>query len=114
MRKSLYIAIGISIILGCSSKHEFEAKIWKEKGIDGWMTDVREKMVDDLIESDTLIGMNQLEVIALLGQPESASEMELKYLIREKYSNDIDPDYVSYLEVNLNEEGIVLNCKIHK
>ena len=78
------------------------------------MTDIREKMVDDLIESDTLIGMNQGQVIELLGQPRSVTKTELEYLVREKYGNDIDPEYISNLVIELDNEGRVEKCKVEK
>ena len=40
------------------------------------MTDFREKMVDDLIQSDTLIGMNTEQVVELLGKPKSENKTE--------------------------------------
>lgn len=78
------------------------------------MNDVREKMVDDLLQSDVLIGLNHREVIALLGQPETENEKELVYLIREKYGIDIDPEYTSNLHVEFDHDGYVMNCEIKK
>ncbi|RYZ53872.1 MAG: hypothetical protein EOP49_06410 [Sphingobacteriales bacterium] len=88
---SLIISFLILIIwtaLGCKSK--FDSAEWNGKGIDWQWTDVREKMVDDLIDSDTLIGMDTAQVYKLLGQPEIATDSSRFFLIREKYTTDID------------------------
>ena len=78
------------------------------------MTDVRENMIDDLIQSDTLIGMNKEQVIELLGQPKSETETRFEYLIREKYGTDIDPEYISNLMIEFNDKGQVRNYRIEK
>ena len=69
------------------------------------MTDVREKMIIDLIDSDTLIGLNKTKVFELLGQPDLEDSLQLKYLVREKYTNDIDPDYIKYLIIDFSISG---------
>lgn len=102
------------IMLSCNSNEEFDSANWKNKAVDWQMTDFREKMVDDLLKSDTLIGMDKNQVIELLGKPESVSKGEIKYLLREKYGLDIDPEYISYLKIEFNEMGQVSNCNIKK
>ena len=92
----------------------FDSKVWNQKGVDWWVTDIREKMVDDLIESDTLIGMSQEEVIELLGRPQSETQREIEYLVREKYGNNVDPEYISNLVIELDDEGRVKKCKVKK
>ena len=101
------------LTLSCGTER-FDSRVWNQKGVDWWMTDIREKMVDDLIESDTLIGMIQGQVIELLGQPRSVTKTELEYLVREKYGNDIDPEYISNLVIELDNEGRVEKCKVEK
>ena len=71
-------------------------------------------MILDLISSNTLIGMKSDEIINLLGEPEFEKENSLQYLIREKYSWNIDPDYIKYLIVEMNEKDIVKNIYVHK
>lgn len=104
----------VLVISSCDSRQNFDSYKWKQKGVDWWMTDCREKMVDDLIQTDTLIGLNRKEVIELLGHPESEKEKELVYLIREKYGTDIDPEYISNLQVEIDDEGHVIKCEIEK
>jgi outer membrane protein assembly factor BamE (lipoprotein component of BamABCDE complex) len=110
----LLIMLTVLMISSCDSKQKFNSEEWKKKGIDWRMTDVREKMVDDLIQSDTLQGMSKEQVIELLGHPESENEDELEYLIREKYGTDIDPEYISSLIIEFDDDGQVRNYKIEK
>ena len=110
------ILIGLSTltVTSCDSEQNFNAAEWKQKELDWWMTDTREKMVDDLMESDTLIGLTQGEVIKLLGLPESQTETEMTYLIREKFESDIDPEYISDLQIIFDNMGQVKNCEVRK
>ncbi len=110
----LIICLTVLAVSSCNSKQKFDSDEWKQTGLDWWMTDFREKMVDDLIQNDTLIGMNQEQVIELLGLPESENKAKLEYLIREKYGSDIDPEYISNLIIEFDEKGQVRNCKIEK
>ena len=110
----LIICLTVLAVSSCNSKQEFDSDEWKQTGLDWWITDFREKMVDDLIQNDTLIGMNQEQVIELLGLPESENKAKLEYLIREKYRSDINPEYISNLIIEFDEKGQVRNCKIEK
>ncbi|MDA8692760.1 hypothetical protein N9L92_01770 [Saprospiraceae bacterium] len=114
MKKIFQIILISIIVCNCNSKQEFNSKEWNKKSVDWWMTDIREKMVDDLIFSDTLIKLSKIEVIKLLGQPENNSSFELKYLIREKYGFDIDPKYITMLIIKFDEKGKVIKCEIEK
>ena len=116
MKIYLIILIGLSTltVTSCDSEQKFNAVEWKQKELDWWMTDTREKMVGDLMESDTLIGLTRVEVIELLGLPESQTETEMTYLIREKFESDIDPEYISDLQIILDNMGQVKNCEVRK
>lgn len=64
----LFLSVGLIALMisACDSYRSFDSNLWKQKKTDWWMDDVREKMVNDLIESDTLIGMNKTQVVGLL------------------------------------------------
>lgn len=100
------------LLTGCQSKEPFDSSKWKEKGLDWQITDVREAMVDDLIASNTLIGMPENEIVQILGMPESYDESEMIYVIREKYGADIDPEYISKLRIELDEQARATKCHI--
>ena len=108
----VYLILPLLLFTGCSSRQEFNSDKWKSKPVDWWVTDIRESMVDDLVQSDTLIGMNRSEVTELLGDPELNSDGALSFLVREKYSSNIDPDYIKHLYIEFNNGGIVKNCMI--
>ncbi|WP_146141981.1 hypothetical protein [Prolixibacter denitrificans] len=110
----LFTIVTLLLIISCSHNKKFDSAKWKQKGLDWQMTDVRENIVDDLINSDTIIGKSKEAVIELLGQPETQSKNKLKYLIREKYSSDIDPDYISNLKVEFDNDGRATKCEIEK
>jgi len=110
--------IGILIIfvflLSCKSEVPFDSTEWNKKRVDWQVTEFREKMVSDLVKSDTLIGLEKTKIFELLGKPEIENENKLKYLVREKYSWNVDPDYLKYLWVDLNENGIATKCYVEK
>lgn len=109
---SLYLYLIFSFLtLGCKSK--FDSAKWNEKGVDWQWTDVREKMVDDLISSDTLSGMDTVQLYKLLGEPELVTDSSRMFLVREKYTTNIDPDYIKYLNVTIVNNK-VRKCEIHK
>jgi len=112
---TLFVSI---MVFGCGgSQKPFNAEEWNDKGVDWWMTDVRERMVRDIIESDTLIGLRKEEVIALLGRADKVQKADsntLYIFVREKYSYDIDPDYIKYLKIELNDNERVQRVSEYK
>lgn len=115
LKSICYTTTLLLFIMGCSTQEKFNAEIWQQKGLDWQMTDAREKMVEDLIQSDTLLGLTKTKVIELLGKSEKVEEQTLRYLIREKYVwNDIDPEYISYLKVKLDTNQVAVKCEIEK
>ncbi|CAN0602152.1 hypothetical protein [Maribacter dokdonensis] len=114
---TLKIVIWISIMvffIGCKNEIKFDSAEWNKNGVDWQITEYREKMVSDLIKSDTLIGLDKISVIEVLGKPEIETEKKLKYLVREKYEWNIDPEYIKYLWVILDENGIATKCYVEK
>ena len=87
--------------IGCKNEIKFDSAEWNKNGVDWQITEYREKMVSDLIKSDTLIGLDKISVIEVLGKPEIETEKKLKYLVREKDERNIDPEYIKYLWVIL-------------
>jgi|GEM_PF-5746619 len=70
-----------SKIFGCQNEVAFNSEKWKEKGVDWQLADTREKMVSDLISTDTLIGMNSKRIIDLLGDPDFEKEESHEFLL---------------------------------
>ena len=81
----IYIVPVLTILAGCEQrKTAFDSEKWKRMGLDWQITDVRENMIDDLINSETLIGLQKQGIIELLGEPGVNNSIELRYLVREK------------------------------
>lgn len=113
MRGHTLIWFLLFVLLGCQSDRKFDAEKWKDTSApDFAMTDIRERMVDDLISSEVLIGKTIPELISMLGIPETREDDVLKYLIREKYGRDIDPDYIKYLVLSVGENGKVTKQEV--
>ncbi len=108
------LALILIFLAGCKQNKEFDSELWRQKGVDWWITDVRENMVTDLLESDTLIGLNQSSVIELLGEPERSDSLRMVYIVKEKYGRNIDPDYILDLIVEYNDSNEVIHCKLEK
>lgn len=110
------ILFSVILLTGCNSDKPFNSQEWQNTGLDGQLTDVREGMVNDLLESDTLMGLTESSVIELLGEPSYTDSTEhcLSFLVREKYGWDIDPEYISYLKVSFDADNRVLGVKVEK
>lgn len=110
MMRSLKLIFGVllAVLTSCTSHTKFDSEHWKNTGLDGQWTAIRESMVNDLMESDTLLGMDHEELIDILGEPSISDSAEgiYKYLLREKYSYDIDPEYISYLVVEFDADNV--------
>ena len=112
LNQGLIIFAILITLISCDINEKFNSQLWKEKGVDWWMTDTREKMVEHLLQSDTLVGLKRINVVHLLGEPEKSDKQVIEYLVREKYETDIDPEYISYLIIELDVDERVKNCEI--
>lgn len=101
------------LLTSCNNDQPFDSEIWKHKGLDWYMTDFREVMVSDLINSDTLTGLSKTELIQLLGEPELKANNKFSYLVREKYERDIDPVYIKRLVILFDSTESVVNYQIN-
>lgn len=113
MRYLIIVSISF-IFISCQNEVRFDSEKWNEKGVDWQLAENREKMVSDLITSDTLMGMGTDQIILLLGEPEFKNEKTLEFLIREKHSWNIDPDYIKYLIVEIDGNGKAKNYYVKK
>jgi outer membrane protein assembly factor BamE (lipoprotein component of BamABCDE complex) len=111
MKKKFRILIQLLILSLClfSCTEKFDSQKWKQKGVDWQISELRENMIDDLISSNILKGKDSIQVLKLLGEPEQTKGNLNYYLIREKYSIDIDPEYISYLVIEFDKNKKVKN-----
>ena len=112
---ALLILLAVTMgLLGCNEP--FNEEKWKSKGVDWQLSDSREKMVQDLVNSDTLLGLNKGEVYQILGTPElqASNDSTMQYLIREKYGWNIDPEYIKYFTIKFDRNGLVKSYHLEK
>ena len=115
LSSALLIFLAVTIgLLACNES--FDEEKWKSKGVDWQLSDSREKMVQDLVNSDTLLGLNKAEVHQMLGTPEmqASNDSTMQYLIREKYSLNIDPEYIKYFTIKFDRNGLVKSYHLEK
>lgn len=97
--------------IGCgNSKTPFDKNQWIDAKDSGKWS-IRKRMADDLIENKTLIGKTKSEIVQLLGDPKSFSDIpndQLYYSIELDYGMDIDPVKIEYFIVTLNSESQVI------
>ena len=110
----MIVTVILVLLVGCNRGKQFDSNLWKQKEGGWWTTDVRENMVTDLIESDTLIGLKWNSVIELLGEPERSDSLSMVYVVREKYGRNIDPEYILDLILEYDESRQVIHCKLEK
>lgn len=91
----------------------FDSKQWKSISYDDLNTSqLRLSMVDDLVNSRKLIGLNRDEAIAILGTPQSNHSFgnnELVYLVGADRHFGIDYEW---LVIETDEDGIVVATDI--
>ena len=91
----------------------FDSKKWKSvSDVDLEKSHLRLSMVDDLVSSRKLIGLNRDEVIAILGAPQANhlfENIELVYLVGADRHFGID---FEWLVIETNENGIVVATEI--
>ncbi len=108
MIRILTVCFLAGLLTNCKNDQPFNSELWKKKGLDWQITEFREVMVSDLLNSDTLTGLSKSELIQLLGEPELVERNKFIYLVREKYDWDIDPTYIKNLVIEIDSlEGVV-------
>jgi hypothetical protein len=111
LRRVLIVALLIQII-SCNSLQEI--KFDKVK----WMTkeDIeypfRNIMLKDLMNNYKLEGLNYVEVIKLLGEPNFSDSISFAYKVVEDYGFDIDPVYTKNLDFEFDKDSVIVSCKI--
>lgn len=108
----LFILLGI---ISCTDSIDFDSEKWQTKHDDFTITNARERMLTDLMNSNILINENLNQIIKIIGKPDSFTpEGRAKFLIREKYGTNIDPVYIKYLVIEFNSDGKSISQTIEK
>lgn len=105
----------VLLISSCAIQDKkFDSKTWQ--AIDGNnFSELREPMVNDLMENNLYKGMFYYQVIQLLGKPDifgSAQKNEIGYCLLQDYSWDIDPIETKDLIIELNKDSTIKSYKI--
>jgi len=113
IKARILILVVAGSLYGCSQNSKFESSVWKSKPTDHYALDYREKMVGNLLNSGILNNKTKEDVVKLLGDNEWGSKTldTFTYLVREKYSFDIDPDYIKTLHI-IFENDVVKKYKL--
>ena len=105
LKIQLFILTISFFIFSCEEK--FNLQKWNEKNVDWQISDVRENMIEDLINSKVLINKDTSQILQMFGEPETKESNSFHYLVREKYGLNIDPEYVSYLAIEFDKNNKV-------
>lgn len=114
----IIMLLTLLITTGCGNDKVlvFDKEKWNEAKVnESWS--LRQKMAQYLIDEQTLIGKDKMEIIELLGKPEEYSNVskdEMYYTIDLYYGHDIDPVRVEHLILSLDENNKVISYKRKK
>ncbi len=75
----------------------------------------RQYVVNDLLNNHLKEGMTYTEIISLLGKPDYQSletDSMIHYEILEKYSLNIDPDEIRYLDIKLGKDSLLIRAEV--
>ena len=107
----------VALIAACSGGTlPFDQNLWKQQRFiaEPDRSDVRHRMLPDLLKSHPLVGMSRQQVEDLLGAPESyanAGGNELYYLLKEEWSG-VDPTEVEHLVLDVDATGHVTQSRV--
>ena len=115
MKISLYIILCllIALVTACSPDMVFNREKWA-KQVDGYYI-YRDRMVNDLLESQKLDGLPYDSLLSLLGKPEPyghLKENETTYILVKDFGINIDPVYVKLLKIKLPADSTVSTYEI--
>lgn len=105
MNRIILIAFLPLFLLGCSQKQKFDSIKWKQyKSIEPGDKS-RYNMVDDFVNSKIWQNKTKKEIIDLLGDDtEWYTEWSIVYPVYQYYGTDIDPIYVTTLELSFKDD----------
>nr|WP_294900487.1 hypothetical protein [uncultured Pedobacter sp.] len=107
----LTILILIFGLLGCNRQIKFDKKAWTTKD-DFFPCTCRQYMIEDLKENYKLTGINEKDLIKILGQPDQTDSSIISYQLIVDYDNDIDPTYTKTLTFKVDTNKTISNFEI--
>ena len=99
------------LLLTTSCQQKFNSEKWKiEEDLRTYP--FREAMLADIVENKKFIGLPFAQIVDSLGQPTSAENGQLFYIIKEDYGFDIDPVYTKDLVLTIDKDSLVTDVRI--
>jgi len=105
MKKILHAFVIIAICINfysCNNNKSFNSEEWAKIDDIGNYPE-RDKMLNDFKQHQDLKGKRYQNVILLLGNPDITSKNVLQYVVVTEYGTDIDPVYIKYLDIYLQD-----------
>jgi hypothetical protein len=111
LRLVLIVALLIEIF-SCSNLQQikFDKVKWMTK--DDIEYPFRNIMLKDLMNNYKLEGLNYVEVVKLLGEPNFSDSISFAYQVIEDYGSDIDPVYTKNFDFEFDKDSVIVSCKI--
>ena len=119
-RQMVFAAVFLTTFLACKTKQpspetsplQFEQSKWMERNEKSYT--YRDRMLNDLLASDTLKKLKQRQVLSLLGPPTRSDSAYLFYLVDQTLLGDVFPLHTKTLVIKFNNDSTVQWCKIHQ
>jgi hypothetical protein len=100
----------------CDNQESFSKESWNTRS-DIFYPE-RKKIVKDLIENHLNEKMCYVDIINLLGDPQTIHNQNasnrLYFEVETKYGSDIDPDWTKYLEIEVNQDSCFTSARVIK
>jgi len=98
-------------LLACNQQIKFDKKAWSTKE-DFFPCACRQYMIEDLKRNYKLTGINEKELIKILGEPDQIDTSIISYELIVEYGNNIDPIYTKTLNFKVDTNKNILNFEI--
>ena len=111
-------AIGVLLltaITGCTRGVKFDKEKWNDGN--GISYNMRDNVLQDLVDNHHLKGMHYKDVIRLLGKPNDTATLKTSYEIintQSEYNPKNNPIYRKNLEFYFNKDSVVIRTNIYE
>ncbi len=102
------------LVISCKNTIPFNKTGWNIQGDLGWYPN-RDKMLEDLLKNQKLIGLTYKQLIEKIGEPETYQDGDknsIYFDIITDYGHEIDPVYFKTLEFKFNKDSIITSFKV--
>jgi len=107
----LFCLVIFTTISGCHSTAQFSTVKWLSG--DGIDFPERSDIVDDLVQTYKLKGMNYKQVQHLLGYPQGRDSVSFYYQVESTYTNKLKHDHIKNLVFYMGKDSIISKVVIY-